>query len=367
MSPGITISDIFEIKGKVNGSIERVEYYYARSQEGSQYYLGTAYLSIDNLWVYGFDSLKLPNGDFYLFARVKNDKGEKEKSIQFSIYNTEGASSSNAISSQQGQYVKEGLQENDLVNQERENYDGGTSNDWQNRYFGQTLCFEKDVCGANADYDKDGLVNGEEFRIGTDPTNSDTDRDGFLDGDELAGGFDPLKASPGDKRDKIVFENPREFGEKDEEEVLQVTNISFDRNMSNEEGIKLEGKGLPNSFVTLYIYSNPIVLTVKTDSEGNWSYILDKDLEDGEHEVYVAVTDNLGKITKKSNPIAFVKTAQAVEVVSNAYAFEDQVKKPSSRRFVQDVIFFFIFSLSGLGLALIVIWKVVKQKNRSNT
>jgi len=73
----------------------------------------------------------------------------------------------------------------------------------------------------------------------------------------------------------------------------------------------ISGKALPNSFVTLYIFSTPVVITVKTDADGNWNYIFDKTLEDGDHEVYVGITDNEGKIVAKSNPISFVKTAEA--------------------------------------------------------
>ena len=73
----------------------------------------------------------------------------------------------------------------------------------------------------------------------------------------------------------------------------------------------ITGKALPNSFVTLYIFSTPIVVTLKTDADGSWAYRFDKELEDGEHEVYVGVTDNAGKIVAKSEPFTFVKEAEA--------------------------------------------------------
>lgn len=34
-------------------------------------------------------------------------------------------------------------------------------------------------------------------------------------------------------------------------------------------------------------------------------------MEDGEHEVYIAITDNKGEIVARSNPFQFVKTAEA--------------------------------------------------------
>jgi hypothetical protein len=44
----------------------------------------------------------------------------------------------------------------------------------------------------SADSDGDGLVNGYELLLGTDPFNPDTDGDGFSDGVEVASGSDPL-------------------------------------------------------------------------------------------------------------------------------------------------------------------------------
>ncbi len=45
----------------------------------------------------------------------------------------------------------------------------------------------------NSDSDDDGLTDGEEIDIGTDPVNQDTDEDGLSDGEEVnIYGFDPL-------------------------------------------------------------------------------------------------------------------------------------------------------------------------------
>ncbi len=46
----------------------------------------------------------------------------------------------------------------------------------------------------DADEDGDGLTNGEEEALGTDPYRADTDGDGFSDGAEVAAGSDPLDA-----------------------------------------------------------------------------------------------------------------------------------------------------------------------------
>jgi hypothetical protein len=55
------------------------------------------------------------------------------------------------------------------------------------------------------------------------------------------------------------------------------------------------------------------VLTTAADENGNWTYDLSNSLADGEHTVYVTVTDDTGKVATKSNPLSFVvQAAQAI-------------------------------------------------------
>ena len=48
----------------------------------------------------------------------------------------------------------------------------------------------------NVDTDMDGLDDGQEYDIGTDPLNYDSDGDGINDGDEVNAGTDPLLTTP---------------------------------------------------------------------------------------------------------------------------------------------------------------------------
>jgi large repetitive protein len=59
-----------------------------------------------------------------------------------------------------------------------------------------------DSDGPDADFDGDGLTNGEENDLGTDPSDADSDDDGLDDGEEVDLGTDPLAAdSDGDGLD----------------------------------------------------------------------------------------------------------------------------------------------------------------------
>ena len=181
------------------------------------------------------------------------------------------------------------------------------------------------------DTDGDGISDYDELNIFyTDPNKGDTDEDGILDGNELIYGKDPLFASIEDQptatgttvvsvvKDKIVYEDPKIAGEEKPELLAVAKKINVLETEQNEDGklkakkIAFEGTAPANSFVTLYIYSTPIIVTVKTDENGNWNYVLDKELENGNHEIQVAITDNAGKIFAKSSPLPFVKEAEAV-------------------------------------------------------
>lgn len=58
------------------------------------------------------------------------------------------------------------------------------SDEWRLQYFGATLCSDVANCGDDADPDKDGLSNFEEFSLVLDPNSPDSDADGLADGDE---------------------------------------------------------------------------------------------------------------------------------------------------------------------------------------
>jgi YD repeat-containing protein len=79
----------------------------------------------------------------------------------------------------------------------------------------------------NADSDNDGLSNGYELLLGTDPFNPDTDGDGFSDGVEVANGSDPLDPA-------CTPLNCRVHGGETDSQIFSVLNAELSEGVSNE-------------------------------------------------------------------------------------------------------------------------------------
>jgi hypothetical protein len=195
---------------------------------------------------------------------------------------------------------------------------------------------EKIYPQAFKDSDKDGLSDAQEIILGTNPFNPDTDQDGFLDGVEYKFGFDPKKPGPADK---IVWQDPREKGKTSDEIGIKKVEIK-------EKKLVISGYGIPNSFVTIYVFSKPIVAIAKVNEQGNFEYVLDKDIGDGQHTVYIALNNNQGEIVKKSSPFVFAKTGDKILMISELQA---QILPPPSQSLKRS---FFVLTLGVISLAL---------------
>jgi len=159
------------------------------------------------------------------------------------------------------------------------------------------------------DTDNDGLSDYDEVYIyGTDPEKAVTaGTSGRTDSEKIRAGIDPTSETEA----SIDYEDPREDEDSVISDLYVVSRVEVVANEKQEKVLKLEGTGLPNSFATIYVFSTPVIVTVKTDSRGEWSYTMDKELEDGEHNVYVATVNNSGRLIARSENIPFTKTAEA--------------------------------------------------------
>ena len=278
---------------------------------------GAKKLSNDE-WSVSFSLKNIPDGNYYLSIRMTNVYGQFETGRTKIVVDNSDSNNKDVLEQKDiDEWIEETTSsENYTAMQQEVNdfMDSMLTPKWLKRYFNVESCSNHSLCGAQADPDNDELVNLEEFRLGTNPVKADTDGDGYTDGDEIKNGYDPLKPSPDHTNDKINFESPINNGQV-QSDVYKVLDVAAAKTEQNKDGLALKGTGLPNSFVNIYIYSSPTILTVKTDNTGSWSYTLDKEIGNGKHQVYVAVTDNAGKVTAKSEPVFFVKSAQAVNII----------------------------------------------------
>ncbi len=84
------------------------------------------------------------------------------------------------------------------------------------------------------------------------------------------------------------------------------------KNISEKDVIVFSGKAKPNSTIYLYIFSDPIVVSVKADENGNWQYILDRPLDTGKHESYVLIEDpDTKEVLRTEAKSFFVSKARA--------------------------------------------------------
>ncbi len=216
------------------------------------------------------------------------------------------------------------------------------------------------------DSDLDGISDYDEVTIyQTNPKEVDSDTDGVIDGIEIMRGFDPTNAVA---EAVIDYSSPKEFGYVNDD-VLKIEYVApiVDHGEEGSQAIvksEIRGYGLPNSFVTLYIFSSPTVVTVKTNTDGSFAYIFEKELDDGAHEVYVALTDNTGDIVVKSNAFSFVKTAQAFTYEdsqqSNNAAPAPLLPTDVSKTFIISVA----MSVVALGFVLVLLGHMLRTRRQ---
>jgi hypothetical protein len=162
------------------------------------------------------------------------------------------------------------------------------------------------------DTDGDGLSDYDEVYIyNTDPENPKTVDGELTDAQKIEAGINPNSTTG----EAIEYDDPREDETAFVSELYTVSKVDVVE-VEGQKKLTMSGKGLPNSYVTVYVFSTPVVVTVKTDNRGDWTYEFDQELENGQHEVYVATVNNSGKLVARSNSIPFTKTAEAAAIGS---------------------------------------------------
>ncbi len=338
-------------------------------------YMGLTRSVDSDTWVYDLNTTQLPNGEYTLIAVITNSFGSYEKTTEsFKISNPVATTVTPAQEAQvqKIEAVASEIESNtkDTVAPETDDQTDAVVSTEQKNAETQKLIEERIGEKVSLDSDSDGISNYDEVTLyKTNPYNLDTDGDGFIDGAEIISGHDPLDSK---SEALITYQSPKEEGVV-RVDILEVTSISSalpDSDVLTDSPAipvaLISGKALPNSFVTLYIFSTPIIVTLKTDQDGGWNYRFDKEIEDGEHEVYVGITDNAGKIVAKSNAFAFVKKAQAFTASDAANEASSVPVIVQEKSFLSQYMIYLVLSVSvtAIGLVLIILGFYLDTRQR---
>lgn len=176
----------------------------------------------------------------------------------------------------------------------------------------ESLRTERTEADSSIDTDSDGISDIDELMLyQTDPMRADTDNDGFTDGAEILTGNNPTSAAI---ESAINYQSPKTtVGLRSNK--LQVVSVvpQVQPQLADDTTAvyaTIRGVGLPNSFVTMYLFSTPSIATVRTDAQGSFEHTFSTNLADGEHHVYVALVDNAGSIVTQSHEYTFKKDDQ---------------------------------------------------------
>ncbi len=172
---------------------------------------------------------------------------------------------------------------------------------------------------ALIDSDADGLSDGAEIRYGTKKDQPDTDGDSYLDGDEVEHGYSPLGSgslvTPVADIDTALnsgqtWQQPLQSGDIDRH-----LTISQVQPFANGKGVVISGQAETLETVALFIYGSqlPLVVTVRADEQGAWSYYLSQPLVDGRYTMYLAAMNKQAQILGKSESRSvYIKDNQPV-------------------------------------------------------
>lgn len=96
--------------------------------------------------------------------------------------------------------------------------------------------------------------------------------------------------------------------------------------------LTLSGKAQPNTIITIYIYSDPIVVTTKTDENGDWVYEMQKPLDEGKHVAYALVKSGNENYVR-SSVINFDVLAADEEPTPQVF-MEEEKASDTQKRFI---------------------------------
>ncbi|MDD5040244.1 MAG: Ig-like domain-containing protein [Patescibacteria group bacterium] len=305
---------------EVTGTVSKVEYYRdlvnsdAASQTGV--YIGNAkqLRTQPERWEYSWDTAGVPDGDYRIFSLIYDTTAHyvSTNSIIIKIRHPESTPDDTEPSAPDETEPSTPASSDTNATSEPQTLPPSTTDTTPSTNAATPASSDTNTTSEPQTQPPSTTDTTPSTNTNTDTADANTNQSSDVPEDQT--GQQVLKAveRPGGQVLAVRFEEPTTSGKLVPKKLIVQKVENFSPKIGKNY-IVFRGIGPKNSYVTLYIYSQPLVVTTKTDEFGNFSYTLDKNLLDGEHEVYVTITDNTGKIKEKSAPLSFfVKRAQAV-------------------------------------------------------
>ncbi|MBP9691228.1 hypothetical protein KBD81_04070 [Candidatus Woesebacteria bacterium] len=122
--------------------------------------------------------------------------------------------------------------------------------------------------------------------------------------------------------------------------------------------IEFTGTAEPYQVITILIYSNPIVVTVRADVNGVWTYSLDEPLEPGNHEAYVVVPQEDGTQVRSELSGFFVPQIYAASADNETLQRASAKKSPMIFNFILLSIILILDAI----VVLLIVYRFRSQK-----
>jgi hypothetical protein len=177
---------------------------------------------------------------------------------------------------------------------------------------------------ALRDTDGDGVTDYDELELyGTDPDTPFSGGDVLSDGERILLGLDPRSR----EAEGVLLQSPRTFASEtpDSYRIERVT--TRPSALGTSKRIVIEGVTDPLLFITVYLYPEQRVLTVRADAQGRFSAVFEGMFPPGVYELYVGTTNAAGALVAHGGAVPLMvgtSTVELLHLTSTSTALTDQ-------------------------------------------
>lgn len=141
----------------------------------------------------------------------------------------------------------------------------------------------------------------------------------------------------------------------------QLTKIAYKIDSRKKEYLVFSGIATANSQVNLTIFSQPIIITTRADSSGNWEYIFEKPLEPGQHRVEVEIIKPSGEKVD-SGPFNFL-IARAQASAYNPTGANLELVDPTRKIYT----YYYVVAGAAVVVAFVILLVILYRRRKAKT